>query len=228
MPEGANVEIAHDLTEHAHIHSSATTGWHRVMEAVEIAILAIVAVATAWSGYQAAKWDGRQTFLYGEASRQRFAADAASTRGGQDLVANVGLFTSWLQAHSANDVDLQRILERRMTPSYKVAFDAWLGTNPFTNANAPPGPSAMPVYKNPELTEAKRLNEEASATFEEGTSARETGEKYVLDTVLLAVVLFIIAIAQRLQDRTLRLATNVIGLVMLVYALVSALTLHRL
>jgi hypothetical protein len=65
-------------------------------------------------------------------------------------------------------------------------------------------------------------------TFEEGTEARETGEKYVLDTVLLAVVLFIIAIAQRLQDRTLRLATNVIGLVMLVYALASALTLHRL
>ncbi|HEY7134180.1 MAG TPA: hypothetical protein VIB48_03865 [Acidimicrobiia bacterium] len=227
MPEGANVEIAHDLTERAHGHKAAK-GWHRAMEAVEIAILAIVAVATAWSGYQAAKWDGRQTFLYGEASRQRFAADAASTLGGQDLVTNVSLFTSWLQAHSQNDVQLQRILERRMTPSYKVAFDAWLGTDPFNNVNAPAGPSAMPVYKNPGLTEAKRLNAEASATFDQGTEARETGEKYVLDTVLLAVVLFIIAIAQRLQDRTLRLATNIIGLVMLVYALVSALTLHRL
>jgi len=33
---------------------------------------------TAWSGYQAAKWDGQQSLLYGTASADRFQADAAS------------------------------------------------------------------------------------------------------------------------------------------------------
>lgn len=227
MAEGSNVEIAHELTGHAHDDTPAQ-GWHRLLEVAEVVILAVVAVATAWSGYQAAKWDGRQTVLYGDSNRDRFAADTASTLGGQELVANVALFTSWLQAHTAGNADLERILEKRMTPDYRVAFDAWLATNPFANANAPPGPSAMPVYKNPFTAEAKQRNDRASAAFDDGTHARETGEKYVRNTVIFAVVLFIVAIAQRMKDRTLRLSTNAISAVLLVYALLSTIRLHRL
>lgn len=227
MPEGANVEIARDLSEHAHAEP-AVSGWHRLLEVAEVIVLAIVAIATAWSGYQAAKWDGRQTVLYGEANRERFAANSASTLGGQELVANVGLFTSWLQANADRNVQLQRILERRMTPDYRVAFDAWLATNPLTNPNSPPGPSAMPEYENPLAAQAKQLNDRASTTFDDGTHARDTGEKYILTTVVFAVVLFVVAIAQRMRDRILRLGTNAIGFVLLVYALVSSLRLHRL
>ena len=82
MPEGANVEIAHKLTEQEHDQHNGThaRGWHRFVEFGEVAILAIVAVATAWSGFQATEWDGEQSRLYGEASTHRFEAEAASTR----------------------------------------------------------------------------------------------------------------------------------------------------
>jgi hypothetical protein len=228
MSEGANIEVAHSLSEAPHEHHAPHSRWHRVLEVVEIIVLAVVAVATAWSGYQAARWDGRQTVLYGQANRDRFAADAASTHGGQELVANVGLFTAWLQAHSAGDVQLQQVLERRMTTDYRIAFNAWLATDPFTNELAPPGPYAMPEYKNPDVAAAAQLNAQASATFDEGTKARETGEKYIRNTVIFAVVLFIVAIAQRIQDRFLRLATNGIGIVLLAFALVSSATLDRI
>jgi hypothetical protein len=46
---------------------------------LEALLLAVVAVATAWSGYQAAKWDGRQAELYGEASTIRIDADQQLT-----------------------------------------------------------------------------------------------------------------------------------------------------
>ena len=37
-----------------------------------------------------------------------------------------------------------------------------------------------PVYvRNPQLEQAKRLNDEAAATFAEGTAARETADQYV-------------------------------------------------
>ena len=89
-------------------------------------LLAIVAIATAWSGFQAAKWDGKQSVDYGTATRLRFEADAASTAAGQEVVADVGLFTAWLAAHEAGDEPLQMLYRKRMTPEYQVAFDAWV------------------------------------------------------------------------------------------------------
>jgi hypothetical protein len=229
MPEGANVEIAHSLTEQedelpGHHHE----GWHRVLEILEVALLAVVAIATAWSGFQAAKFDGRQSVLYGHSSRDRFEAEAATTTGDQRLAADAGIFTAWLQAHNAGDTDLETLLSKRFTPDYKRAFDAWLATNPFTISTAPPGPAAMPQYVNPDLEKAVELNATASAAFDEGTEARETGEKYVRDTVLFAMVLFLVAIAQRMKDKTLRTGVNVLAVLLALYGIVSIVRLPRL
>lgn len=37
------------------------------MEVMEVVLLALVAIATAWGGCKAAKWEGRQFLLYGRA-----------------------------------------------------------------------------------------------------------------------------------------------------------------
>ena len=231
MPEGANVEIAHSLTEqdeHNEHGGDHHDGWHRVLEILEVGLLAVVAIVTAWSGFQAAKWDGRQSVLYGHSSRDRFEADAATTTGDQRLAFDAGIFTAWLQAHSAGNTDLEATLLKRMTPEYKVAFDAWLQTDPFANPTAPSGPGVMPQYKNPDLEQATKLNATASATFDEGTTARETGEKYVRDTVLFAMVLFLVAIAQRMKDKTLRGGVNLIALTLAGYGIFSVVRLPRL
>ena len=64
-------------------------------------------------------------------------ADAASTLGGQELVADSSMFNSWLQARGADDPQLQALFARRFTPEYRSAFQAWLKTRPFTNPAAP-------------------------------------------------------------------------------------------
>ena len=230
MPEGSNVEIAHSLAEDHH-HQTAPDSrsrLHRILELLEVFVLAIVAVATAWSGFQAAKFDGEQAFHYGESNRIRFEADEAATLGGQSLVTNVGLFTAWLEAHSAGDVELETLFARRMTPDYRVAFDAWLRTDPFNNPNARPGPAMMPEYHNPLVEKSQHLNDEATAVFDEGTHARETADKYVRNTVLFAMVLFLVALAQRFDDRMRRSAVNIISLVVLIFALISVASLERI
>ena len=173
MPEGANVELAHKLTEQEpeQHHVTHARGWHRFVEFGEVAILAIVAVATAWSGFQATEWDGEQSLLYGQASSDRFAAEAASTLAGQELTADSSMFTVWLQAHSAGDVALEIELARRFTPDYHKAFDVWLALDPFEDPAAPPGPAAMPEYHNPHRAKAEALNAEASEKFDKGTEA---------------------------------------------------------
>ena len=69
MGEGTAVEFAHSLTEHHGSHAPAQV--HRLVEVLEILMLAVVAVVTAWSGYQAAQWDGRQALLYGQSNHER-------------------------------------------------------------------------------------------------------------------------------------------------------------
>jgi hypothetical protein len=228
VAESVNVEVAHKLAEHEHEHGEAMQRWHRVVDLFEVVLLAIVAIATAWTGYQAAQWDGRQSLRYGESSRLRFEADAASTRAGQEIVADSAGFTAWLQARAAGDTELMDELSRRFTPDYRAAFDEWLATDPFQNPNAPPGPAYMPGYENADSKKAEKLNEEASVAFDEGTEAREHGEGYVRNAVLFATVLFLVALAQRQRARNARLAANVIAFALFVFVLVSVATLPRL
>ena len=68
---GSNIEIAQHLGEHN--ESSQSLG-HEILEIAEAVVLAIVAIATAWSGYQAALWTGHQAELYGQASKLRIAS----------------------------------------------------------------------------------------------------------------------------------------------------------
>lgn len=228
MAEGANVEIAHHLTEHGHGREHGSSHrTHRALEVIEVILLAVVAVTTAWSGFQAAKWDGEQTRLYGDATSARFDAEELDSLAVAELTNDASLMTAWLQAHDAGDVELQRLLEKRMTPAYKIAFDAWLGTDPFVNPDAPEGPAKMPEYRNPIRAEAKQINAGAEAAFADGTEARGHGEKYVRNTVLLAMVLFIAAIAQRLKDPLLRGILNGVALAILVFAVASLATLPR-
>ena len=201
--------------------------WETLVEIAEVLMLAIVAVATSYSGYAAARWDGRQALLYGHASTDRFRADAASTRGGQELVADASIFTAYLQAHAAGDTKLATQYVHRFTPDYKAAFLAWLKTSPFTNPAAPAGPADMPQYRNPQLENAAHLNTTASATFDEGSIARDNAESYLRDTVLFATVLFVVAIAQRFKVRAVRVTTTAIALSLAAYTVVEMLTLPR-
>ena len=226
MPEGMNLQVAHKLSDRDQ-QERARRRWEETLEILEVLVLAIAAIATAWSGYQAAKGDGHQSVLYGQSSRARFQADAAATLGGQLLAADAGMFNAWLQARAANDPELQAGFVRRFTPEYRAAFEAWLRTDPFTNPAAPAGPGHMPQYRNPQLEEAERLNAEASAAFDEGTRARETADRYVRVTVLLALVLFLVAVGQRFKVRGVRAGAMAVALGLLAYGLFTAATLPR-
>jgi len=227
VPEGLNVEVARKLTEKEDAERRKHR-WEEVVEIIEVLVLALAAIATAWSGFQASEWDDRRGVLYGEATAQRFAASAASTLGGQQLAADSAVFSSWLEARAARNTDLEMVFVRRFTPNYGQAFDEWLKLDPLNNPSAPPGPAYMPGHKNPELAEAERRNTEASELFTEGTDAGETAVKYVRLTVLFALVLFLIAAGQRFRQRPVRISANALAVGLLVYTLVFLIILPRL
>src|SRR6266851_2382145 len=65
----SNVEFAHKVIEHAHHRPTSGESRTKWVEIAEAIVLAIVATSTAWSGYQAAKWDALSAQNYNLASR---------------------------------------------------------------------------------------------------------------------------------------------------------------
>jgi hypothetical protein len=227
MPEGpSNVEIAHHIHERAHEHAQ---GQHEILvEILEVLLLAVVAVATAWSGYQSALWDGQSAKLYGASSRIRIDATQNQTRGGQEQVYDGTTFNFWLQATLTGNEKLAADYEKRFRPEYRPAFRAWLALDPLNNPRAPPWPIYMPQYTNALNDRGAEQNAHASAVFDRAAGARETGDKYVRTTVLLATVLFLIAISQRFGLFKVRIALILVALVLLGLALSSIATYPRL
>ena len=73
MPEagGVNIEVAHHLSKAHKDESAEPSHLNRIVEILEALVLALVACATAWSGYQAALWGSEQSVLYGRSSKLR-------------------------------------------------------------------------------------------------------------------------------------------------------------
>ena len=202
--------------------------WERLVEILEACVLAVVAVATAWSGYQAARWDGRQAELYAMASTQRVEADQALTLGGQQRLLDVMTFNTWIQFQQEGRHGLAALYVRRFSPEFKVAFDAWIAAHPFSNPDVPPGPSFMPEYVNPQIEQGTALNEQANATFEAGTAARSTADQYIRTTVVLASVLFLLALSQRFRLRQVRIGVLVVAGALMLYGIAAIISFERL
>src|SRR5512143_1709155 len=142
----SNVEFAHRIHEQG--HHGGPHGRAEWLEILEATVLAAVAVLTAWSGYQAAKWDARSAAAYASASSIMAAGQEQQTLAGQEHLYDIATFNSWLGASQSGQKELATMFERRFRPEYRVAYEAWMKTNPLTNPSAAPGPSFMPEYRN--------------------------------------------------------------------------------
>src|SRR5207249_5696091 len=119
---------------------SSSQSRFEAIEIIEALILALVAVATAWSGYQAAQWAGNRAEQYAEASRLRVTAEGLATLAGQERIYDSDTFNSWLAAEVEGKAEAAEFFERRFRDEYRPAFTAWFNTEPFNNAEAAPGP----------------------------------------------------------------------------------------
>ncbi len=225
MPEagGSNIEIASQLTEYEVSESSR----HVILEIIEAVVLAIVAITTAWSGYQAALWTGHQSELYGQASRLRVQAEGAAAYANQERMYNASTVVEWLEAEAHNDKKLSALFERRFLPEFRPAFEAWKKTDPLNNPNAPAGPQLMAEYRSAKTQQAVTLNDQATEAFEQGTRGRQFADQYVRATVTLATVLLLIAISQRFKTRKVRVGLLVIAMFLLCFPVYHILTLPR-
>jgi len=233
VPEGLGAgelagEISHHkqhTAEHADGHgdedASEGRSHDRVLSVIEAIMLAIVALLAAYTGFASAKWGTESSVHFATASAARTEANRAALDAQNTKNFDSTTFNTWFTAYVAGDATAEAVAVRRFRPPFKVAFDAWIATDPFTNASAPPGPTYMPQYKQPELAVAAALDAKATHNYDLGAQAGDNSDNYVRDTIYLATILFLIGISGHFRFFRIRLGLVILGGLMLIVAMIQ-------
>jgi hypothetical protein len=183
----------------------------RLVEIGSAVLLALAVIASAWSGYQSARWSGIQTIHFSEANAARVESTRASTRAGQLSQVDVGMFLTWATAYSEDNTELEQFLFDRFRPPMKRAVEAWVATRPLVNPEAAPSPFALPEYRLPEQDRADELEAAASAATDAAKEANQRSDNYVLAVVLFATSLFFAGISTKFSSERVKIALVVFG-----------------
>lgn len=236
MPEGlSSSDVAGEMSRHRthtadHAQedesSDATEArsHDRSLSVIEAVMLAVVALLAAYTGYASAKWNTESAVRLAQASAARTEANRAELDAQNLRNFDSTTFNTWFTAYIAGDTTAESVAVRRFRPAFKVAFDAWLATDPFTNAKAPPGPTYMPQYKQPELATAATLDKTATEDYTLGVQAGANADNYIRDTIYLASILFLIGISGHFRFIRIRVGLVVLSGLMMVVALVEIAT----
>jgi hypothetical protein len=179
-------------------------------------IMAVAALATAWSAFQSDQWGDTMSFSLAQASAARTEATRSYTRAGQLTTLDVSTFLAWVEQVStevkAGEIDVSSgyqpdpstisgFLYLRFRPEFKTAMDAWIATRPFITPDAPPTPFAMPEYQVAESAEADRLQEEAAEKFAAAQAADANDDKYVLSAIIFAGLFLFAGLSTKMRSR---------------------------
>jgi hypothetical protein len=226
MAEGLSAgEVGKEITEHRDHAGLGHEERDRMATIVEAALLAVVAFVAAYSGYASAKWSTESRLDLNKASSARTQAGNANLDALAQRNFDSSTFDAWFAAYVAGNKKAMEIAARRFSPLFRVAFNAWIATDPEHNPKAAPGPTYMPQYKQPDLTRAAALNAAADKNYAAGAKAGSNADDYVRVTVYLATVLFLVAISGHFRLRGARFALVAVGVVVLVISLTTLTTL---
>ena len=180
-------------------------------EIVATVLLSLAAVATAWSGYQATRWNGEQAKAASRTNAIRVEAARAQGLAESQTQVDVATFIQYVDAYALNHTELVDFYFKRFRTEFRPAVNAWLATRPLKNPKAPLTPFAMPQYKLAAAAEARRLDAEAELSSATVRQYIQRGSNYVLGVVLFSVSLFFAGMSTKLTDVRLRAITLALG-----------------
>jgi hypothetical protein len=190
------------------------------LELLGAILMAVAAVATAWSSYQATRWNGEQAKAASQTNAIRIDAARADGLSRAENEVDVATFIAWADAELGDDAEASTFYEDRFRDEFQVAFEAWQATEPFTDPDAPPTPFAMPEYRLESEQKAQQLDDQAEVSAATVRRNIQRASNYVLAVVLFAVALFFGGISTKLANRQLRALLLTCGYVILIGAVV--------
>jgi hypothetical protein len=169
------------------------------VEIIATVVLSLAAVATAWSSYQATRWNGEQAKAASRTNGVRIEAARAQGLAEEQTQIDVALFIQWVDATAVDDARLATFYTDRFRPEFVPAFDAWLASDPLANPDAPPSPFAMDEYKLQARADAERFDAQAEVLSAVVRRNIQRAGNYVLGVVLFSVALFFAGMSTKLH-----------------------------
>ena len=160
--------------------------WH---EFTAVIVLSVVAVLTAWCGFEASKWGGEMSIAFSQASSNRIKASDAASASRDAFQLDALVFSEWLLADHAGDTEQAAYLESLFSDQLEVAFAAW--------DRKTKTPFGLPEYVPAGTEQAAEYTEKADAAYALALVNNQRGDNYSLLTVMFALVLFLTAMSQR-------------------------------
>jgi ABC-type multidrug transport system fused ATPase/permease subunit len=189
-------------------------------EVIATVLLALAAVATAWSSYQASRWNGEQAKAFRRGTAARIESTKEADLANTQTQIDVTTFTQWVDAYAQEQRELADFYFRRFRAEFKPAVNAWIATRPLKNADAPLTPFAMPQYRLAARAEAERLEQTAETFSAQGRRNVQRATNYVLGVVLFAASLFFAGISTKLRLPAARAALLTVGCVVFLGTLI--------
>jgi hypothetical protein len=166
-------------------------------ETLAAAVLALAAVATAWSAYQSTRWNGDQAANYTQAGAYRTESVRVSNESDERTGVAVTLAADWLSAEISGNYVLADALRVRMPAELDAAMERWLAGWERGEAIPAGDPFTTGGFTTPESVRAAELEASAEAAFERGRQANQYSDNYVLTGVVFALSLFFAGVASR-------------------------------
>jgi hypothetical protein len=173
-------------------------------EIVSTTLLALAAVAIAWSGYQSTRWNGEQAKAASQTNLIRIEAARAQGLAESQTQIDVATFTQWVDAYALGETELSEFYFQRFREEFRPAITAWIATRPLRNPDAPLTPFAMPQYELAAADDAKRLDRKGEASAAKVRRDIQRSSNYVLAVVLFTVSLFFASMSTKLRSTRLQ------------------------
>jgi hypothetical protein len=186
------------------------------VEIVATVVLALAAVATAWSSYQATRWNGETTKATSRVNALRIDAARAQGLAQAQTQVDIGMFFQWVNATAADDEELADFYRERFRPEFQPAFDTWLDTDPLTNADAPPSPFALDEYQLQARADAEQLDAEEQQAVVVVRRNVQRAANYILGVVMFSIALFFAGMSLKLPTPATRKVLLAVGCIVFV------------
>ena len=172
----------------------------RLIEIVAVLMLGITTVGTAWCGYEASQWNGQQSDLARQSSDERVEAGRLFGLATQKVAYDSSIIAQYAVAAQAGNTALTDFYRKTLVRTdFLPVLDKWIAE--VKAGGTPTNLTEDQDYLNAQFGDYKAATASAEALSVESQEAGNTGDQYVVTTILLAVALFFAGVTSSFRYR---------------------------
>lgn len=176
-----------------------------------VILLGIVSLATAYASFQAALYGGIQASAYSKGGAQQTEAESLYLEANQQYLQDAQILTRMtelsIEMDSSDPViaelasaKFDSLIFQAVSPDLQAAID-WSVVENDANPDVYVSPQDSEDYQYALFGAWADLDDESAAQLAKGDEANGLGDRLTLNTVLMAVALFLLGIAAVLRNR---------------------------